>query len=127
NLLLSAVTRCQAVVKHIPRPVSRFVLGGISTRSFKEEWARYVKARETLRSLYFPQGRPDARRHPVEFLHRRRRNAADRRLARRAHARPPLRNSPLFRVYDRLMLSQSSRTANLLWERLEGRLDAQRD
>ena len=126
NLLLNAVMNHKATVKHIPRAVARFVLGGISTRSFKGEWAKYVKARDILRGLYFPQGDTMRLRDESEFAHRSRSDtSAQRRLARRIRTKAWIKRSPAFRIYDRLMRSQYARTVNPLAERLESAQAAQ--
>ncbi|MEO6268758.1 MAG: glycosyltransferase family 2 protein [Lautropia sp.] len=56
-------------VKHLPRPICRFALGGTSTADFTAEWGRFEQAREILRGLYFPDGAdiPIAGEH--EYLH----------------------------------------------------------
>ena len=56
-------------VKHIPRPICRFALGGTSTANFAREWQRYEEARGILRRMYFPDGAgiPIAEEH--EYLH----------------------------------------------------------
>ncbi|MEO6270666.1 MAG: glycosyltransferase [Lautropia sp.] len=126
NLLLDAVMTHKAAVKHIPRAVSRFVLGGISTRSFETEWANYIKARDILRSRYFPKGQHLRVRDELEFVHRPAgEDDAQRSLARRVRAKEWLKHTPFFKGYDRLMRSQSARTSNTLFERLEGTLAAQ--
>lgn len=120
NLLLDAVIRQNASVKHISRPIARFVLGGISTRDFAGEWSKYVKARDRLREIYFPQGAGMRSSSEVEFSHvSRKDSAARRRLTRRIQAKGWIKRSPAFRAYDRLMRSQSARTLNPLMERLE--------
>lgn len=43
-------------VRHIPRPICRFALGGTSTADFAAEWERFVTARDILRRQYFPNG-----------------------------------------------------------------------
>jgi glycosyltransferase involved in cell wall biosynthesis len=58
NLLLSSICWFCAKVKYLDRCISRFALGGISTGNFELEWARYVKARDFLRALYFRNTRP---------------------------------------------------------------------
>jgi glycosyltransferase involved in cell wall biosynthesis len=58
NLLLNAIMRHQASVKYIDRPIARFALGGISTRDFASEWARYAVGREALQKMYFNGVRP---------------------------------------------------------------------
>lgn len=41
-------------LKHFPRTVCKFALGGKSTSNFAEEWKRFIRAREYLRNRYFP-------------------------------------------------------------------------
>lgn len=60
NLLLQAVVKKKARVRYVPVTISRFALGGISTRSFDEEWRRYVEGRDILRNTYFPDGEPQS-------------------------------------------------------------------
>lgn len=43
-------------VKHVPRPICRFALGGKSTSNFAEEWKRFSSARDYLRRKFFPHG-----------------------------------------------------------------------
>lgn len=43
-------------LKHFPKPICRFALGGKSTSNFAEEWRRYVLARHILRRKFFPWG-----------------------------------------------------------------------
>jgi len=45
-------------IKHLPRTICRFALGGKSTSNFSKEWERYTLARDILREIYFPSG-PD--------------------------------------------------------------------
>lgn len=124
NLLLNAVMKHGARVKHLALPVSRFVLGGISTRNFDQEWARYVEARDSLRALYFPGGARPEVRDATEFFQARRARPAESRLARRIRTKETLKQSVAFKGYDRLMLSLSERTVNRLMERLDPRLSA---
>ena len=121
NLLLDAVMRQKASVKYCNRTISRFPLGGISTRDFKVEWQKYVKGREALRELYFNGHRPTT--GVGFFVH-----AASDRFAQHPAASPALmavappspmspslrakiavksvlKNSIFFRLYDRLARS----------------------
>jgi glycosyltransferase involved in cell wall biosynthesis len=66
NLLLQALVKKKAKVRYVPVSISRFALGGISTRSFDDEWRRYVEGRDVLRNTYFPDGEP--RSIPGYFL-----------------------------------------------------------
>lgn len=52
HVLISALFKHKANARYIPRNISRFVLGGISTRAFDAEWKRFVACREALRRLY---------------------------------------------------------------------------
>lgn len=56
-------------IKHLPRPICRFALGGKSTSGFKEEWDRYTAAREILRARYFPHGPDIPVQHENEYLY----------------------------------------------------------
>lgn len=58
HLNMGAFVGCGFSLKHFPRPICRFALGGKSTSGFTEEWQRYTRAREILRGKFFPTG-PD--------------------------------------------------------------------
>ncbi|RWB56738.1 glycosyltransferase family 2 protein [Mesorhizobium sp.] len=55
-LNMCAFVREGFVVKHLPRGITRFALGGYSTSNFAAEWARFSAARDILRRRFFPQG-----------------------------------------------------------------------
>jgi hypothetical protein len=121
NLLLSAVFRHGARVRYMPRNISRFVLGGISTKDFDAEWKRYVAARDILRRLYidgakdkvepweFHGGKP-----PVAPPAAAAGGVAVAAASRRSRLKGWLRSSRAFRLYDRLALSLTERVANRL-------------
>ncbi len=123
NLLLSAVMRQGAKVKHIPRPISRFALGGISTGGFAKEWERYSNAREVLRQIYCPDQSKIKVRSTTEFCHYPP-DPASVRMRRRVRAQQVIKRSLLFRVYDRLARGLTMRVVNAVSERHE--LHAQR-
>ncbi len=110
NVLLKAVMKLGAKVKHIPLPISRFALGGISTGNFEKEWARYVKARDILRSLYYPS--PDGVRikDETEFRHAPAARALTP-IERRTILKQRLKNLPFFKIYDRLARGITFRVA----------------
>lgn len=121
HLLLDATVRNGAVVKHIPRPIARFLLGGISTRNFSKEWARYVKARDLLRTRYFPHGQHTATADKYEFRYADVSTAAPPAdpLRRKHELKQRIKASFVFRIYERLVRSQSGRIANQLAELLD--------
>lgn len=43
-------------LRHIPRTIARFALGGQSTSNFLAEWQRFSIARDILRQQFFPAG-----------------------------------------------------------------------
>jgi glycosyltransferase involved in cell wall biosynthesis len=43
-------------LKHIPRLIAHFALGGVSTADFASEWDRFVRARHVIRKSFFPAG-----------------------------------------------------------------------
>lgn len=55
-------------VKHLPRPICRFALGGISTSNFTEEWERFSTARDYLRRKFFPRGKAIQIQSKNEYL-----------------------------------------------------------
>jgi len=105
NVLLNAVMKHHARVKHIPQTVSRFVLGGTSTRDFSVEWPSYVKARDILRALYCPNPQQIKVKNEFEFCH-----AAPRQLvnkqAMKVWLKRRVKNSFAFRVYNRVGFEQ---------------------
>ncbi len=56
HLNLCAFVARSYSVKHLPRPICRFALGGTSTGDFSVERKRFVRAREVLRRKFFPTG-----------------------------------------------------------------------
>jgi glycosyltransferase len=56
-------------IKHLPRTICRFALGGKSTSNFSEEWERYTLARDILRKRYFPSGQNIAISSENEYLY----------------------------------------------------------
>ncbi len=116
NLLLSAALEHDAKIKHIPRAISRFALGGISTGNFEKEWAKYVKARETLRNLYCPDPGKIRVRSATEFSDIPV-NRAAKRLQRRIRAKRAIQRSFPFKLYDRLAHGITMRVVNAMDER----------
>jgi glycosyltransferase involved in cell wall biosynthesis len=43
-------------MKHFPRTICRFALGGRSTSNFEVEWKKFETARQILRARFFPKG-----------------------------------------------------------------------
>jgi hypothetical protein len=113
NVLLKAVMKLGAKVKHIPIPVSRFALGGISTSNFEGEWARYVAARDILRSLYCPNFDALRVKDEMEFRHAPVARPLTR-IERRTALKQQIKRSLFFRIYDRLARGMTTRVANLL-------------
>ncbi len=108
NVLMSAVMRQNAVVKHIPRPISRFMLGGTSTKNFAEEWARYTAARDALRGLYCPDPKRIKIDSETEFLYQPPEPAP---LRTKKWLKGAIKASPPFKIYDRLAHGLSMRAA----------------
>jgi len=118
NVLLKAVMKHGAKVKHIPLPISRFALGGISTGNFEKEWARYVKARDILRSLYYPSVESVRIKDELEFRHA----AVARpltRIERRTILKQRLKALPPFKIYDRLARGMTARVVNQITVELQ--------
>jgi hypothetical protein len=125
HLLLEASLRRGARIRHVDRLVSRFALGGQSTRDFAREWDRYVQARDTLRSLFCPTPEsiridgPDefhgiAAVRPPNLLTR-----ASRTVSRR------LRTGPPGRVVDRLLDAVARRVVRALMPKIADLLECQ--
>ena len=49
NLLLQLALRRKAIIRYVPLVISRFALGGISTKNFDVEWRKFIDGREILR------------------------------------------------------------------------------
>lgn len=124
NLLLNAVMKQKARVKHIPRPVARFALGGISTRHFAVEWTKYVKARDILRRLYCPEPESIKVENEMEFIHPFP-GAPAPRWWERSRCKQMLKQTILFRMYERLARSLCARTVNLLMPLFENMQEVQ--
>lgn len=109
NLLLDAVFSQNATVKYISRPISRFALGGTSTRDFEKEWVKYSRARETLRGLYMPDFDAINLKNEHEFH-----TPATASLATKAARRlkTGIRKSPVFGLYSRIANSIAGRASN---------------
>lgn len=122
NVLLSAVMKHNARVRHIPRPVARFVLGGISTRNFETEWAKYVKARDILRRLYIPQAKKIKIDSETEFHYRPR--IAPPRASGKEKFKRMIKDSMAFSAYERISLGLTTRLINMLMPRIENLLEA---
>lgn len=113
NLLLNAVIIKGAIVKYVPITISRFALGGISTKSFDHEWKKYISARDALRSIYFPRGRSNAFLNRNEFVSFKLSRDA-KIVSQRMVAKAILKRSVLFKVYNRIVRSIVSRIVNEL-------------
>jgi glycosyltransferase involved in cell wall biosynthesis len=125
HLLASAVFGHGARIRYIPRNISRFVLGGISTRDFKSEWKRYVDAREILRRLYFDNQEAISPGDAYEF-HGVQPPVATVQVQEQPPNRPVraaikrwLKRGLVFRAYERLMLGMNERLTNRLMPRIE--------
>ncbi|MGI6856913.1 glycosyltransferase [Mesorhizobium sp. 1B3] len=114
NLLLSAAINNGAKIRYISRTISRFVLGGISTKDFAAEWRRYTQAREVLQRLYFDDPLKLQRIRHDEFH-------SGPRIGRRMSIRQRIgniaRQSKLYRGYDRIMSSMAARVASRIEEK----------
>lgn len=55
-------------LRHMPRTVARFALGGHSTSDFDAEWRRFMTARRYLRNRFFPAGPRIPIDRPDEYL-----------------------------------------------------------
>ena len=124
NVLLNAVFGKNASVKHIPITVSRFVLGGISTRDFKLEWEKYVNARNILRSMYCPEKELIRVKSENEF------SAAiapsmPSPLSIKQRVKQAVKKSFAFRIYDRVLIGFTSRVFNSLVPRIGDELELQ--
>lgn len=124
NLLLNATMKHHAKVKHIKRPISRFVLGGISTRNFELEWGKYVKARDILRSLYCPSIKSIKIKSESEFCHVGSRKVLAPRVG-KTFLKKLIKHSVFFRIYERLSFGLSSRIVNIFTPEHERILELQ--
>lgn len=124
NVLLNAVFKQNARVKHIPIPVSRFVLGGISTRNFSVEWEKYVNARNILRLMYCPTKELIRVKSETEF------SASiapwiPSPLPLKQRVKVAVKKSVVFRIYARVLIGFTSRIFNLIIPRVEDLLELQ--
>jgi len=124
NVLLNAVMKRRARVKHIPLPVSRFVLGGISTRNFQLEWDKYVRARKFLRSLYCPSLEAIRVKDENEFCASEQSTMP---FAAKIKTRVKgyVKRSLIYRVYNRLMNSLTARVFDALMPTITDLLELQ--
>ena len=113
NLLLDAVMTKNARVKYIPQTISRFALGGTSTHDFEKEWAKYTKARDTLRSLYMPDF--EAIKLKSEFEFHDLKTIANKQSL-KSTTKTAIKKSPFYKLYDRLTNSIVSRVTNRMNE-----------
>ncbi|WP_424629455.1 glycosyltransferase family 2 protein [Bradyrhizobium sp. SYSU BS000235] len=122
NVLMSALFRHDAHVRYIPRNISRFVLGGISTRDFDAEWRRFVACRDTLRRLYSVKTKPILSRDKYEFHGGIPPDTVPAGVASPSRQRRPSREAikrwtrkrSLFRLYGRLAIMLTERVAGHL-------------
>ena len=124
NVLLNAVMKQNACVKHIPRPVTRFVLGGISTRDFDHEWERYIKARDILRQLYCPDPEAIKVRDVNEFCHGEPVGKVSKPNT-RSRLKKWVKSSLIFRAYKRISHSLALRMLNLFTPKIRDLLEMQ--
>ena len=113
NLLLNAVIKKGAKLKYVPIPISRFALGGISTKSFEGEWKKYVAARDALRKIYFSNASSTRLLNHNEFVSFKL-SAENKRKNLKILAKSKIRNSILFKIYDRILISVVSRVVNAI-------------
>jgi hypothetical protein len=125
HVLMSSIFKHGAKVRYIQRNISRFALGGISTRDFEAEWERYVACRDTLRRMYL--GDKKAITPPNEFeFHGGLPTNVDHVV--REPQRPSwlghalkswVKKTPFFRIYERVAIGLTERVANRLLPHLE--------
>jgi len=68
HLNVQAFVQRGFMLKHIPRIVCKFALGGTSTTNFSIEWAKFAAARSIIREEYFPNGPGIERQSAFEYL-----------------------------------------------------------
>ncbi|RWB56743.1 glycosyltransferase family 2 protein [Mesorhizobium sp.] len=132
HLLTRAVFRNGAKVRYIQRSISRFVLGGISTRDFESEWKRYVACRDILRELYMDDGKVLAEQDEYEFHGGNPPAPGTLSPASPPTTMPPLPRRPVrsvfkklirksffFRAYERLTMGVNERLAHRILPQLE--------
>lgn len=118
NLLLNAVMKHSAKVSHLPATVTRFSLGGISTRDFNAEWDRYCAARAALRELYCPL------RDQIEI-------ASDDEFhncsttfsmnhSKRSFVKSAIKRGFMYKIYDRLAHGLTARVVNTSLPEIRG-------
>ena len=113
NVLLNAIMKHKASVKYIDRPISRFVLGGISTRNFSIEWEKFLKARDILRNMYCPLRELIKTENESEFIANNS-NKTGNMPKIKNKLKQIIKHSLFFRMYERLANSINLRLYNLL-------------
>jgi glycosyltransferase involved in cell wall biosynthesis len=117
HLLLQAVFDLDAKVGHIPLTISRFALGGISTKDFEKEWLRFSTARNILRLKYFPNGIENLINDEFEFLRYTNQKIRSK-VKLRIQIKKLLKSSILYRVYNGIMFRLQCRIINALSQSL---------
>jgi hypothetical protein len=110
NLLLNAVMKHGAKVSHLPATVTRFSLGGISTRDFNTEWDRYCAARSALRELYCPDRDHIEIAAEDEFHHSS--NTFPMNAIKPSFMKSVIKRGFMFKVYDRVARGLTARIVN---------------
>lgn len=118
HLLAQAVFRHGAKVRYCPRNISRFVLGGISTRDFQSEWARYVKCRDVLRKMYMSGPTALVQVGDAEFHEGLSKTTNSiRSVIDRRRLKAWIKKTFAFRLYERATLGMNQRLINSLLPR----------
>jgi hypothetical protein len=123
HLLLEAALRRNARIRHFNRTISRFALGGISTRDFDTEWRKYLRARDSLREIYGPTPESIRIDGPDEF-HGILPSASAIPVSRQGFARW-LRQGPAGRAFDRALDAAAKRVLNAIMPRFVDLLESQ--
>jgi glycosyltransferase involved in cell wall biosynthesis len=117
HLLLQAFFDFEAKVGHIPLTISRFALGGISTKDFEKEWPKFNMARDILRSKYFPNGIENLIYDEFEFLRYANQKIRSK-VKLRIQIKKLLKSSLLYTVYNGIMFRLQCRIINALSQSL---------
>jgi glycosyltransferase involved in cell wall biosynthesis len=116
NVLLCAAMIHNASIKFLDRPISRFVLGGISTKDFSTEWKKYVEARDELRAIYCPEREMIKIKNESEFIPIETHSLKDKIAFKtnKSKLKRLIKRSPFFKVYEKVANSLALRFYNLV-------------
>ncbi|MGY4171633.1 glycosyltransferase family 2 protein [Bradyrhizobium sp. USDA 4529] len=118
HLLAQAVFKHGAKVRYCPRNISRFVLGGISTRDFQSEWARYIKCRDILRQMYMSGPTAFVQLNDSEFHEGpSKRSSSMQLMIDRRRLKAWIKKTFAFKLYERATLGMNQRLINALLPR----------